>query len=578
MVTLLLLVSVLALLVATVANDSLQTMKTASQSGRDSQAKYAAYAGMETVMNELRKQEQYHGEESFDQHHGRKEGALGELSKVSYDVLIWNNMQERSSGGGGSGSDPAAIDGPEGVQVQPDTVYMVSTGRDQVKGQEVVLSSVAGTARRVKPVFEDAAFGRSKIMVGGMTLVDAWDSQGGWVNYVEGEFPDPNSPGSGSTPVAGGGSGSGGGRGGGTEMPTVSNYEATLGTDSKLGRTMRMVGQSKLNGYFRIGPGVTGQAFSDDSGTTTPSSSGGSRPGFPGGSGGDSGSTTTYGVATATNPDMQIAGQEGVPRGDKFAKVDDKNTEMPRFVAPYDADDLSPPPTVNNPSGERDERQPDGSMAKVYVPPAPVQLDPGGYESITVPGDQTLELSPGVYYFKKGMTVSGKIKLSGGDPVIVFVGEKAAFNGAEINKDGRTSSLQLCFTDELKEETEVDDLVDKVKHLFDAPTSSSSSESGAPTSGGITAYVRSILTPSSDPEDSDAQEGASLLELRGGSFRGSISGKNLVTLADGAEIFGGVMANVISMEGGAIHQDLALKGSNLMNAGGWSLEGVHQIR
>lgn len=583
MVTLLLMVSVLALLVATVASDSLQTLKTTAQSGRDSQAKYAAYAGMETVMNELRKQDQYYGEESLGTRHGRKEGRMGELSDVRYDVLIWNNMQASSSGGGSSSSAQAdPMDGPDGVQVQPDTVYMVSTGRDQVKGQEVVLTSMAGTARRVRPVFEDAAFGRSKLMVEDDALVDAWDSQGGWVQYVAGEFPDTNS----STSPGGGnnGGGNGGGNNGGANepTPTVSDFEATLGTDNKSGRTMRLLSNSKLNGYFRVGPGG-GQAFSDDSGTTTSSSGGGRTIGGSSDSGSGS-STTTWGTATATTPDTQIAGQEGVAGGGsstaKYAKVDDQTTDMPRFVAPYDADDLSPPPTVNNAPGEREERQGDGSMVKVPTPPPPVRLDPGGYESITVPGNQTLELSPGVYYFKKGMDVSGKIKLSGSDPVIVFVGEKAVFSGAEVNKDGRTSALQLCFTDEIKEETEVEALVAKVQGFFDGPSGSSSTADGGvgvPT-GSAEDYVKSILTPIADVDDPESREGASLLEIHGGSFHGSISGKNLVTLSRGGEIFGGVMANIISFKGGAIHQDLALKGSNLMNAGGWTLEGVHQLR
>jgi hypothetical protein len=38
------------------------------------------------------------------------------------------------------------------------------------------------------------------------------------------------------------------------------------------------------------------------------------------------------------------------------------------------------------------------------------------------------------------------------------------------------------------------------------------------------------------------------------------------------------LANVVKSQGTNIHQDLALKGSNLMNSGGWALEGVHQLR
>ena len=544
------LMSVLALLVATVASDSLQTLKTTTQSGRDSQAKYAAYGGLEIVMNELRKDDQYIGDRSISKRHGGMSGELNQLTKVGYDVLIWNNMQKGSSSSGDSSLDEA-LDGPDGVKVRRDTVYLISTGKDQVRGEEVLLASMAGTARRIRPVFEDAAYARSKIAMEGNVLVDAWDSQGGWVQYVKGEFPTSNTSGG-----SGGGGGGGGGGHGHEPEPTVKNFEATVGTDSKMGRTMRLLSESKLNGFFRVGPGAQAEAFSDDRGSSSSSKD-----------------SVSYGIATATAPDTQVAGQKDVTGERKYAKVDDKATDMPRFIAPYDADDLSPPPKVDNPSTTREVRDEWGNKVTQTVPPAPVKVEPGGYERIDVAGDQTLELSPGVYYFKEGMSVSGKIQLSGSDPVIIFVGEKAVFSGAEINKDGKTSSLQLCFTDELTEESDLESLVGRIQGMFDSPTRPAPAPAGS-----LAEYVRGIVSPSNDAGDETTREGASLLEINGGSFHGSISGKNLVTLTNGAEVYGGIMANVVSVKGGSIHQDLALKGSNLMNSGGWSLEGVHQIR
>ena len=90
--------------------------------------------------------------------------------------------------------------------------------------------------------------------------------------------------------------------------------------------------------------------------------------------------------------------------------------------------------------------------------------------------------------------------------------------------------------------------------------------------------MKGLLAPLADADDPDSQEGASVLEVTGGEFHGSVSGKNLVVDGKGGEIFGGIMANVVHSDGMDIHQDLALKGSNLMNAGGWALESVHQIR
>lgn len=547
--------SVLALLVATVVNDSMQSMKTVSQSGRDTQAKYAAYAGMEMVMNELRKEDTFLGDK-ISERHGHHAGSLSELSKVEFDVLIWNNMSE-----GVSETERDPIEGPDGVQVQSDTVYLVSTGSDTYKGEEVLLSSLAGTARRVRPVFEDAAYARSKLIFEGSSLVDAWDSQGGWTPYVKGKFPGEG----GDDP----GTGTEGGPGKPPD-PTTADYEASIGTDGNAGRTLRLLGESKLNGHFRIGPGVDeDSAFSADAGSS---------------SGTSDDRTVSYGVSTASDPEGQVAGtEESSGPGKKFAEVDDKSTEMPRFAAPYNADDVDPPPVVNNPSTTVKMVDQHGNKYDAYVPPAPVSISPGGYSSIEVKSGQTAVFSSGVYYFHDEMKVGGTIELSGSDPVIIFVGKKAIFNNADINKTGKTSSLQLCFTDELTESSEIDALIEDLKSYFNEPTSTSTSTTTDPrttspttTSGGsLEETVRNILTPA---VGEDETEGASLLEVTGGNLVASISGKNLIARTHGGEIFGGIMANVVKAQGTELHQDLALKGSNLMNSGGWSLEGVHQIR
>lgn len=94
----------------------------------------------------------------------------------------------------------------------------------------------------------------------------------------------------------------------------------------------------------------------------------------------------------------------------------------------------------------------------------------------------------------------------------------------------------------------------------------------------LKAQVLNMIAPKSDPNDDESQEGASIFEFNDTEFFGSVSGKNLVVKGEGGEIFGGVMANIFRAKDTSVHQDLALKGSNLMNAGGWSLEGVHQVR
>ncbi|MCA9779329.1 MAG: pilus assembly PilX N-terminal domain-containing protein, partial [Candidatus Eremiobacteraeota bacterium] len=188
LVTLLFMTSILALLVAAVATDSFQSMKTVGQSSRDTQAKYAAYAGLEIVLNELRKDEYYIGEDRISDRHGTISGQMQGLDKLKYEVFVWNNIQERNEGGKVEG-EASDIEGPDGILVRPDTVYIVSSGSDTIKGEEVLLTSMAGTARRIRPVFDDAAFARTKLMLTGMdALVDAWDSAESG-SYVSGDFP-----------------------------------------------------------------------------------------------------------------------------------------------------------------------------------------------------------------------------------------------------------------------------------------------------------------------------------------------------------------------------------------------------
>lgn len=550
LVTVLFMTSILALLVAAVATDSFQSLKTVAQSGRDTQAKYAAYAGMEIALNELRKNETFHGTDTISERHGRLEGNMEGLEKLKYDVLIWNNIQDRDEAGQLT-EEREEMRGPEGVVVKPDTVYIVSSGSDTIKGEEVLLSSMAGTATRIRPVFEDAAFARSKLALSGENaLVDAWDSQG-WDPYVTGAFPGET----------GGSGGGGGGKDDDKLVSNVEDYKATLGTDSDEGRTLRLLSGAKLNGHYRVGPDVPQGAnlFGLDGGTT---SSGGGRFG-----GSDDGGETTYAITTAGSEE-QVAGQEpsgGVGLGDTKAIKDTKSTEVPVFKSPVADEDVAEPVLLDNKPTKKEDKWGD----EYTVPPAPVHLAPGGYESVTVPSNQTLVLKPGVYYFRDEFLVNGgTVQTTGGGPAIVFCGKKAKFVNAEVNQPGRTASLQLCFTDDLKDEDALDQTVDLLKDKLGIGGNEIELE-----------QFKDDISPRSRGESGETRRGFSQLEISGTTeVHGSISGHNLVSIMNGGEIFGSIMGNVIYGENSQVHQDLALKGSNLMAAGGWKLEGVHQVR
>ena len=545
LVTVLLMLSVLALLVAVVANDSAQTLKSVSQSGRDTQAKYAAYAGLEFALNKLRQDPQFIGEKIRDRH-GKMVETLDGLERFQYQVQIWNNIPEE-------GDDIDEMDdlvGPGSVVVTPDTVYLVSSGTNLDRGEEVILSSLGGTARRVRPVFDDAAFARSKLALSGEgSLVDAWDSHGGWEKYVAGSFP--------------------GETGGGEIGSTVQDHEATLGTDSEGGRTLRLLSGAKLNGHYRVGPAVESErAFGVDSGTSSGSTRSGSE-------------TVQHFVTTAQSPDTQVAGVKDESPGassgvtDEKVVVDTKETEVPHFVSPYTDDDCIAPPLLDNKRTKQKDK--DGNVIKDAEgkpktnPPAAVTLNPGGYTHIDVPFDQTLELKPGVYFFRDEINVDGGSIITSGDgPAIIFCGKKAIFKNANVNLDGNTGNVQLCFTDDQKDEEELGSVVSDLRDILRGSDGDALSEEAAKN-------IVSPLLSTSDPKL--GRTGFSYLEVSGDTkFHGSISGQNLVGQMEGGEIFGSIMGNIINGENAKIHQDLALKGSNLMNAGGWKLEGVHQIR
>ena len=578
LVTMLFLISVVALLVGAVATDSMTTLSSVSQSGRDSQSKYGAHAALEHVMNKLRQEETYSGEQNISARHGRHVGHLDTLRQINYEVLIWNNTETT---GGPPRSDMA---GPNGVTVAPNTVYMVASATNIVRGEEVVLSSLAGTARRIRPVFEDGAYARTKMfLTGGDALVDAWDSGGGTNGYEPSYTTTTTSgpPGNQVTTTT-------------THSGTVEAHAATLGTDSARGRTARLVGGAKLDGHYRLGPAATEErAFGSDAGTVT--SSGGSIGPITGGSSGGS-SERVYAITTASNA-SNITGTSSDPTAEKFV-VDDAATEMPRFVAPYRDSDVQGHVDVNN--RRRPQTYSDGSPVldddgnQVYSPPAPMQLAPGGYESIRVPGGQTLELSPGVYYFRDHLDVpGGTIKTTGTGPVIVFFGKKATFRNASINESsygggggggggngnngsgsaeyGDSSKLQICACDRERDDDELTDAATQLMGNVDDY-------------GDMTLEaVKNVIAPPVPGQPiipgQVNRKGFSQLQISGNTkLWGSVSGSNLIVNSSGGDIFGAVMANVFTGNNTKLHQDLALKGSNLMNAGGWDLEGVTQIR
>ncbi len=228
---------------------------------------------------------------------------------------------------------------------------------------------------------------------------------------------------------------------------------------------------------------------------------------------------------------------------------------------------------MNNPSSKTwiDTSPPKGAGYWQYNPPAAVPIDPGGYTDISVPSGQTIELRSGVYYFADDFDIDGGevvLNTSGTDPVVVFIGKKATIRNAKINENGNTGALQMAFTDEQTDALEIDDIATTLQPKMGLD-------------GSVTEQIDAIKDMIAPPDDplvpTGPREGTSILTMTNTQFFGNISGKNMIADVSGGDMFGAAMSNVILGNNVKFQQDLSLKGSKLMTAGGWEL-GIHQIR
>ncbi len=70
----------------------------------------------------------------------------------------------------------------------------------------------------------------------------------------------------------------------------------------------------------------------------------------------------------------------------------------------------------------------------------------------------------------------------------------------------------------------------------------------------------------------------SFLDYTGSDITATTAGHNLVGTMDETDYYGAIMAYDFFVNGGALHQDLSLKGTDLLTAGNWALEGVHEVQ
>ena len=527
MITVLLVISVMAMMVGVVGLDSLLNLRNVGSNSREKQAKYAAYAGLQSTMNELGKAERNYAE--TDPRHfyngdgttigpntGIHEGTLANRPELSFRVEITNNMM---------GTDPNSplIAATTSQQVFPGTVYMLAHGLNNENGTTVTLGSMVGLARKVRPYFDDGAYARHNLWMSGV-YVDAWDpydsNDGG--DYDSGHGGGPNSP-----PSSG----------------NKKDLEATVGGDGTKSQAIRLTGDSELDGQIEMSPLAGNDGAIPLTGGGTTSTSAATRGG------------------PAIDPVVVVPDQTDILHTDKVV-IEDAVSEVPKFRSPYHDDDAVQNVIVNN-STNPPPPPPKNPPKNWSSSPPDFALDPNGYASIEVSPGQTLRLRSGNYYFKDLMQIEGaniELDIHGGKPVTIFVGKKAVIRNSDVNVGwgDRAVELQFCFCDNEKNRANI---LAEMQQMWG-------------TGDEYTAYANQ-LNGIIDPND---MPGFSFFDFSNSNIQAATVGRKAVGQVSGGEYFGALMGHDIKLNNMDLHQDLSLAGTDLMAAGNWALEGVHEVK
>lgn len=525
-----LMLALMAIMLAVVGHESIINLREVGKSSRDQQAKYAAYAGLQDTMNKLAADDGYVGESHpspyTGSHKGVHKGTLPTDSRLSYVVGITNNMVV-STGTPGSGptATPTTIYAPDNTAVVPDTVYLQATGKNLEDGVTKAVAGMVGLARRVRPVFDDAAYAESRMWLQGSSTVDAWNSASGG-SYNPG--PGVGKPGKASN---------------------VEDSKATVGGDGVINGAITIGGTTKVDGHVVVGPRST-YSTSTTAWGGTGSSSGGASP-----------------TPTSAPTPVVISKSAQILSGTSPKVVtNNKPTNVPTFRANYtdsDADaggnfvvpSLPPPPDPPPPK---------------YKPPSPNKtLAPGAYDSVTVKPGRVLVLKSGTYYFKNSLDVKDAsivVDATSGDPCTVFIGGKATIVGSSVNTGGRAVNLQMCFTDHPSDPnptTNVNDIHTELNKLF----------GGGDNGLGTKIFKGLVPNPKVPPKNF----GVSFADFEGSKVQACVAGKNLEGKFTSTDLYGAAMGHDLIGTNANFHQDLSLQGASLLTAGNWRLEGVHQV-
>lgn len=516
MATVLMLTTLLAIITAVVAGNTLQSYKTTNWSSDAGTSRYIAYAGIQHAMIKLRNNPEFN--ETFQ---GKVPGRDG----FTYVVTVSNqkNMKQPAQGSTDKATFRFNLTEIPMNCAKIESRVVLSENVDKSNKVERSISGMIGTAMFKPTQFKNAASARSTVLMTGDSKTRAYDfwaykddarenqSLDEWNGYIN---PDP---GPGDKPED-------------KKDDNKDDHKMVKGSADVATALLMQIGDtSKVEGDVIMPELDEGRAttFSSDS---------------------DSGVTSAQvssvdtarqslseidpeiaqamaGVGNEPQKDTNYTGNQRRPEATSAKKV---------AAPPYDRSEAVLE-LGNFPSTKkRDE------WGNEYWEDQ--TLEPKAYKSIVVPAGQTLKLRPGRYYVSDNFKVNGEIKVddrSRGD-VIFYVGRTMEVNG-RVNFQGDPAQLQIYFTDEdHKKDTNGDDILTDSK-------------------GNKVAGFSHLLMGQNSKATMVAQ------------------GTNLIAKMDAARLLGSVSGEAVWMKNKSfIEYDTNLADRQMAGASPWKLQGVYE--
>jgi len=402
----LMLTTLLAIITAVVASNTLQNFKTTNWAGNAGTSRYIAFAGLQHAMLKLREDPKFNG--AFD-------AEVPGQPELRYYVVVknqTNKVEVKDKWGFTTGyQDPYDL-----TEIPENSAKIESEVRLKLTGKaERSLSGVIGTAVWKPTGFVSAASARSAIVMQGESKTRAYD----FTKYLAGARDTQSTD-----------------KMDGYIDPATDTSED--GGHVQSGEFVEIGDTSKAEGDVTVPPPPSGdlaaairsaqiKAFKERMAFSAPDL----LATFPSDPDPGTANTNYTGEVKQGAPGSIVPAKAPFPTAEAIKELND----FPAVTETYE-----------------EEYWEEGKKKKKTVTKTkPFTLPPDKpYKSISVPSGQTLILKSGQYYISDLLQVDGNIQIdnSNGD-VIVYVGKTMTVNG-QVNFDGDPAAMQVYFTNEDK--------------------------------------------------------------------------------------------------------------------------------